>query len=477
MAMPLEIDAETGGVQPTEASSLPLPARPVPPEAPPGIGAALFRPHLLANLIASYPDFWYGAASCEFRVGIARGGRGVMVNDPEALKRIFVSEAEHFPKDDNQLAILKPLLGNGLLTAEGTTWRRNRKIAAPVFQHSSVRDFAPLFVRAAERSALRTLAQPGMFRIDQEMTKLTLEIIGESVLSANLDEDVDGISHTVTSTLDKFPAMFLASAFLPSAIRNRVIETVVRPGRRKLDVFARKIIEDARRDGAETSLLRRLMTASESEAGHEMTLDQVRDEVATFLLAGHETTATTMAWVWYLLTVAPEWQDRLHDEVRQVTGGRRLTIDDVPSLPLTRAVIDEALRLYPPVANLMRRADKTIELTPRLTVKRGETVLVSPWILHRHRAYWREPDRFDPTRFLGEEAAQRPRHVYMPFGAGSRICIGASFALLEAVLILGTFVQRARVRVVNAEQVMPQARIVLRPNVPLQALVTPRRID
>ena len=160
-----------------------------------------------------------------------------------------------------------------------------------------------------------------------------------------------------------------------------------------------------------------------------------------------------------------------------LTGGRRLTIEDVPSLTRTRAVIDEALRLYPVVANMMRRAAKTTELTAGLTVQQGETVLISPWLLHRHRSHWREPHRFDPERFLGEQAKQRPRHIYMPFGAGPRICIGASFAVLEAVLILGTFVQRARIKVINADRVMPQARIVLRPNVPLEAVISPRKTD
>jgi cytochrome P450 len=454
-----------------------VPARPIPPKAPPGIGAALFKPYLLANLIASYPDFWYEVNSCAFRVGVARAGRGLIVNDPEAIRRILVSDAENFPKDDNQLAILKPLLGNGLLTAEGTAWRRNRRLAAPIFQHSSVRDFAPLFVRAAERSVRRSLEQQGIFRIDREMTKLTLEIIGEAVLSSNLDKDIDAISHTVTSTLDTFPAMFLASAFLPSKLRDRVIEAVVAPGRRKLDIFAHRIMSEAKSDGDETTLLRRLMAASESEEGHEMTFDQVRDEVATFLLAGHETTATTMTWVWYLLTLHPEWQDRLYEEVHGVTGGRPLTIDDVPALKYTRAVIDEALRLYPPVANLMRRAIKTVELTSDITVQRGESVLISPWLLHRHRRHWDQPDHFNPMRFLGDEAPQRQRNIYIPFGGGPRICIGASFALLEAVLILGTFTQRARIKITNADRVMPQARIVLRPNVPLEAVVTPRNLD
>ncbi|PKQ09857.1 MAG: hypothetical protein CVT73_00525 [Alphaproteobacteria bacterium HGW-Alphaproteobacteria-12] len=468
MAMPAQRDA---GTVPDEI----FPARPVPPTFAPGIGAAFLKPHLLANLIASYPEDWYHVTSSAFRVGIARGGRGVMINDPDAIKRIFVSDVANFPKDDNQLAILKPLLGNGLLTAEGATWRRNRKLAAPIFQHSSVQDFAPLFVRAAERSAGRLLAQQGIFRIDREMTKLTLEVIGASVLGANLDEDIDGISHTVTSVLDKFPGMFLASALLPPALRDRFIEAIVQPGRRKLDVFARRIIEGANADSENSALLHRLMSASRSEDGHEMSLDQVRDEVATFLLAGHETTATTMAWVWYLLTLYPAWQDRLYEEVHALTGGRRLTIEDVPSLTRTRAVIDEALRLYPVVANMMRRAAKTTELTAGLTVRQGETVLISPWLLHRHRSHWREPHRFDPERFLGAQAKQRPRHIYMPFGAGPRICIGASFAVLEAVLILGTFVQRARIKVINADRVMPQARIVLRPNVALEAVISPRK--
>lgn len=449
-----------------------LPARPIPPAEAPGIATALIKPHLLANLIASYPEYWYKVRYCDFRVGIARTGRGVLINDPDAIRRVLVTDAEHFPKEDNQLAILRPLLGNGLLTAEGAEWRRNRKLAAPIFQHSSVKDFAPLFVRAAERSARRALEHNGAYRIDQEMTQLTLEIIGEAVLSANLDESVEGISHTVTEALDKFPAMFLASAFLPGRLRDRFIEAIMSPGRRQLDNFARKIITEAKTEKSGTTLLHRLMAASRKEDGHDMTIDQVRDEVATFLLAGHETTATTMTWVWYLLTLYPEWQQRVREEVLQVTGGRPLTAEDVPSLVLTRAVIDEALRLYPVVANLMRRAERTTELLPDLTVPRGESVLISPWLLHRHKRHWREPHHFDPLRFTRDEAAARRRHVYMPFGGGPRICIGASFAILEAVLILGTYTQRAHIRVVNADKVMPQARIVLRPNVPLEAMVT-----
>ena len=451
-----------------------LPARPEPPEDTPNLWTMLTKRRGLTNLIASYPAFWYKVRFCEFRVGISKSGRGFLINDPEAIRRVLVSEAEHFPKEENQLAILKPLLGNGLLTAEGLEWRRNRKIAAPIFQHSSIKDFAPIFVRAAEESVSRLLTQKSTISIDREMTRLTLQVIGEAVLSADLDDSFEGVSHAVTSTLDKFPLIFLATAFLPNNPRKRFIEGLVSPTKRQLDHFARRIIEEAERKGGETTLISRLMAASQREDGEALTAERIRDEVATFLLAGHETTATTLSWAMYLLTLHPEWQERLHEEVRDVAGGRSLTAEDVPSLTLTRAVVDETLRLYPVVANLMRRSEKETELLPDLTVPVGKTILISPWLLHRHELHWREPHRFDPLRFTGDEAAARPRHIYMPFGGGPRICIGTGFAILEAVLILATFMQHARVHITNADRVMPQARIVLRPNIPLEAIVSPR---
>ncbi|HEY4342902.1 MAG TPA: cytochrome P450 [Parvibaculum sp.] len=453
----------------------PIPAKPHAPRRAPGIAAAVLRPQLLGNLIASFPDFWYETDFSDFRVGIASAGRGIFVNEPEAIRHILVTNAENYPKDENQLAILKPLLGEGLLTSAGDTWRRNRKLAAPIFQHASVRDFAPLFVAAAQRSVDRVLASNAPFAIDREMTRLTLEIIGESILGADLSGDIEGIADTVTHTLDKFPAMFLAGAFLPPMLRDGFIERLVQPGRRELDIFARKIIKAARRSGHDSTLLKRLMDAAVADNGQEMSVDQVRDEVATFLLAGHETTATTLAWVWYLLTLHPEALARVQAEVDEVAGGRPLTADDVPRLRYTRAVIDETLRLYPVVANIMRKIVEDDETPGGVALRGGRTALISPWVMHRHRRHWRDADRFDPERFLGEEARNIPRYAYLPFGGGARVCIGASFALLEAVLILGTFAQAADITVLNAAAVMPQARIVLRPNMSLKAAAKRRK--
>jgi cytochrome P450 len=452
----------------------PIPARPVPPLRTPGLSAALLRPHLLANLIASYPDHWYDADFSDFRVGIASAARGVLVNEPETIRHILVTNAANYPKDDNQLAILKPLLGQGLLTADGDVWRRNRKLAAPIFQHSSVREFAPLFVAAAERSVRRLLESGKPFAIDHEMTRLTLDIIGSSVLGADIGDDFDGIAHSVTSTLDKFPAMFLAGAFLPPWARDGFIDRLVKPGRRGLDIFARRIIEAAKHKEHDDTLLSRLMVASRADSGQEMSVDQVRDEVATFLLAGHETTANTLTWAWYLLTLHPEAMRRVQSEVDEVAGAQSLTADDASALPYTRAVIDEALRLYPPVANIMRMTSEDDETPAGVKLPAGQRILISPWLMHRHRRHWRKPDRFDPSRFLGDDARTTPRYAYLPFGGGPRFCIGASFAVLEAVLILATFARRAHIRVLNAANVMPQARLVLRPNVSLRAAALPR---
>lgn len=451
-----------------------IPARPHAPDKAPGLASVLLRPHLLGNLIASFPDFWYETDFSDFRVGIASAGRGIFINEPNAIRHVLVTNAENYPKDENQLSILKPLLGNGLLTADGNIWKRNRKLAAPIFQHSSVKDFAPLFVAVAERSLDRILANGEPFLIDREMTRLTLEIIGESILGADLSNDIEGIADTVTHTLDKFPAMFLASTFLPPLLRDGFIERLVQPGRRSLDGFARKIIKHAKTNKSENTLLKRLMDASIADGGVEMSVDQVRDEVATFLLAGHETTATTLSWAWYLLTLHPEALRHIQLEIEETAGDRPLTADDVPSLRYTRAVIDETLRLYPVVANIMRKIVKDDEMPDGTELRGGRTILISPWVMHRHRSYWRDPDRFDPTRFLGEQAKSVPRYGYLPFGGGARVCIGASFALLEAVLILGTYARRADIRIVNADAVMPQARIVLRPTVPIRAIATLR---
>lgn len=451
------------------------PARPRPPRRAPGLTATLLRPHLLSNLIASYPHDWYDGDFHEFRIGITAAGRGTVVNHPDTIRHILVSNADNFPKDANQLAILRPLLGDGLLTASGASWRQTRKLAAPIFQHSSVRDFAPIFVSAAQRAVERILRQGQTFSIDREMTRVTLEVIGEAILSADLSDDIEGIAGTVTGTLEKFPAMFLAAALLSPRIRDAFLERLVLPGRRQLDVFARKILERAQKSEGGNSLLTRMMDATRADTGREMSLAQVRDEVATFLLAGHETTATTLSWAWYLLTLHPEALGRIQAEVDMVAPNRPLTAEDVPALRYTRAVLDETLRLYPIVANIMRTTIAD-DVTPTgLPLKAGQTILISPWLMHRHRRYWREPDRFVPERFLDDEAATQPRYAYLPFGGGPRICIGASFALLEAVLILGTFAQHADIRVLNAHNVRPQARIVLRPNRQLRAVASERR--
>jgi cytochrome P450 len=217
------------------------------------------------------------------------------------------------------------------------------------------------------------------------------------------------------------------------------------------------------RNEAPKDFLTRLVAAKDPDDGVGLNAIEVRDEVITIFMAGHETTAVTMTWVWYLLSQHPAEEATLHQELDTVLGGRSPNVEDLPHLPYTRMVIEEAMRVYPPAPGLsMRQAQEADELCG-FKVKPGLQVLVAPWILHRHRSQWDNPERFDPTRFARELSEKRPRFAYLPFGGGPRVCIGATLAMTEAILILAVLAQRFRLRLNDGQEVRLQTRITLRP--------------
>jgi cytochrome P450 len=209
-------------------------------------------------------------------------------------------------------------------------------------------------------------------------------------------------------------------------------------------------------------LLSMLLLAQDEETGQGMNDRQVRDEVMTLLLAGHETTANTLTWTWYLLSQSPEIERRLHTELNEVLGGRVPTVEDLPALKYTRMILEEALRLYPPAPILSRKAIADDELQG-YPIAANSMILISPYVTHRHPAFWEEPEQFDPERFRPERSAARPPYAYFPFGGGPRICIGNHFAMMEAQLILATVAQRYRLRLVPGHPVEPQVVVTLRP--------------
>ncbi|MEK9969474.1 MAG: cytochrome P450, partial [Ferrovibrio sp.] len=220
-------------------------------------------------------------------------------------------------------------------------------------------------------------------------------------------------------------------------------------------------------------LLGLLLAARDDETGAALDDREVRDQMATFFLAGHETTATALAWTWYLLSHAPAAEARLHAEIDGVLGGRAAEYADYEKLIYTRMVIEEAMRLYPPAHTTARQAVADDRFGD-IAIPAGTMVIVSPWIMHRHRMYWQNPDVFDPENFAPDKAAQRRRYTYLPFGAGPRICIGQGFAMIEAVLILATLAQKLRARLVPGAKVAPVAKITLRPSPGLPMTITPR---
>ncbi|WP_375463512.1 cytochrome P450 [uncultured Methylobacterium sp.] len=394
------------------------------------------------------------------------GRTSFTLNDPEAIRRVLVDNQANYARTSGSVRILRPILGDGLLISEGPAWRHQRRALAPAFTPRMIDGLVPLIDDAIE-SSMRELdeaAARGPVALFPALHRLALEIAGRSMFSVAMDRHGPelrafiaeyserlGRPHlldilmppTWAAPLDWPRARFRRrwTPFLDRIIAARATEAVPRPARDLLDL---------------------LMDARNPETGAAFSDAELRDQVATMILAGHETTAVALFWAIYLLALAPE----LQEQVAREAGGADLT-DPVGCaqdgrLPLTRAVIDETLRLYPPAFVIVRRALQA-DRVAGLDVAAGDIVIVSPWVLHRHRTLWADPDAFDPGRFL-PGAPRVARYAYLPFGVGPRVCIGAHFALTEAVLALARLVARFRITLADARPVLPCAVVTTQPD-------------
>lgn len=384
-----------------------------------------------------------------------------VANSPDTVRHVLLDNVDNYVKTPIARAILEPAIGRGLLTSEGETWRRQRRIMAPAFQHKRIVGFAGPIIAATEKMLGRWETVDEPVDMVAEMSGLTLKIISEIMFSAGDDPEVAKIG----AGIDHYQKHIRPSAAdllgLPS--------WWPRPGVRRAaklfaesDAVVRSLIE-RRRAAADpgNDLLGLLMARPEGDDA-ALTPREIRDQVATIITAGHETTSLALAWTFYLLSLHPEVEATLHAELDQVLGGRLPGFEDVARLRYTRMVIDEAMRLYPPAHTMDRMAVGPDEIAG-VRLRPGSTVVISPWLLHRHRKWWRDPEIFDPERMAPERAAERPRYAYIPFGAGPRICIGAALATTEAVLILAAAAQRYRPRLVDGAVVEPVGLITLRP--------------
>jgi cytochrome P450 len=401
------------------------------------------------------------------------GRTSFLVSHPDAIRRVLVDNHANYGRTPATIRILRPILGDGLFLAEGNAWKHQRRTMAPAFAPRSL-DVAASHMAQVADETLADLARRGTNAVDllRVVQYLALEIAGRSFFSQGMKEHgvaLRGAFERYGSQLARPSFLdFLLPAETPSPL-DAARWWLARDFKRVLDGM---IAERGRTPPADPArdLFDVLVAARDPETGAGFTPTQLRDQIATLAVAGHETTAITMFWASYLLSLAPEVQEQVALEARGVDLAPDRAADAFDLLPLTKAVVQEALRLYPPAFTIVRMAQGPDELLGE-TVPEGSLVVMAPWILHRHRKRWAHPERFDPTRFL-PGAPSVDRFAYLPFGVGPRVCIGAQFALMEATLVLARLVREFRLEIVGPKRVTPIAVVTTVPDrVPVFRLV------
>lgn len=387
--------------------------------------------------------------------------RVYFLNHPELIHQILVDDHQHMYKSRVTKRVLEPVVGNGLFTNDGESWKRQRRLAQPAFHSRRIGAYADIM---SSYAAMMTEAwqDEAQLDIDLEMTALTMRIIAKTLFDADVSGEERDVGDAITAVLStvnmRFNRLIPRPDWLPTEENRRFRRDV-----QHLDRIIQRFIDERRASGVDKGdLLSMLLLALDDDGTGGMTDKQVRDEAMTLFGAGHETTANALTWTLYALSQNPEVEARLHDEVDLVLAGRRPTLDDLPKLPYTEMVVKEAMRLYPPAWAFSRESihDVMIDGVP---VRKGETIMINIFGMHRDARFFPDPERFDPERFSPENEKSIPKYAYLPFGGGPRICIGNAFAMMEARLILATIAQRYTLEVVPGHKVVPERVFTLRP--------------
>jgi cytochrome P450 len=402
----------------------------------------------------------------------------VLLDDPAQIRHVLRTNNRNYLKAE-QYELLKLVVGKGLIVSDGDFWRHQRRLEQPAFHRRRIAGLASLMVAETARTLSRWSDPPWgqgePFDVVQEMTDLTLRIISKTLFGPAADRCLERISNA-QSVLDRYLDRRMSTfVSLPHWVPT---PANLRYRRALADLHG--VIDgaiDERKQGGqrEDDLLSMLLEARDERTGQGMGKRQLRAEAKTLIFAGHETTATALSWTWWLLGTNAEAERRLHEELDDVLGGRMPACEDLPNLPYTRMVFQEAMRLYPPAWAISRRAIEEDEVGG-YRIRAGTTVLVSPYVTHRNPRYWEDPKIFDPERFLPERSAGRPEFAYLPFGGGPRKCIGDHFAMTEGVLILATIAQRYRLLPAPEHPVEPHPLLTLKPKRGIIVSLEERRI-
>jgi cytochrome P450 len=395
-----------------------------------------------------------------------------MVNDPAVVQRVMTDEAEHFPKSALLGEALEPLLGESIFTTNGALWQRQRQMMNPAFAHARLQVAFPVMQAAVADMLKRLSALPhgGEYDLEIEMTHVTADIIFRTIFSVPM-EGAD--AHRVFDAFARYQAL-APRLMLPAMYRMRwLVWPWDRWRSRRAAVEIRSLLEALVRPRFEAyqrgdpdqpvDILAAFMEARDERSGQAFDFDELVNQVAMLFLAGHETSASALTWASHLLANAPDIQQRVHDEVVAHLGQREPRHTDMKQLTLTWNVFRETLRLFPPVGFFAREATQACPMRDK-QVRPGASIIISPWLIQRHREWWAEPDAFDPDRYTRDEEASKTslKKAYLPFGMGPRVCMGAAFALQEAVLILSSLLREFRLEPVPGHVPMPVGRLTVR---------------
>jgi cytochrome P450 len=376
-----------------------------------------------------------------------------LLNDPHLIYQVLIKQADKFQKPPILKQVFSASFGNGLFFSDGDLWRRQRRLAQPAFHHKRIEAYAEAMVRFTQ-ARLSAWQSGRRFYIDEEMQALTLQIITDAIFHTDIKSQADALAKAMQALADSlieqasYPLQDTWRSWLPLPALNPSQQRIA-----QLDAIVYHMIQARRQDNVDTGdLISVFLAATDEETGEPISDRQVRDEVVTLFLAGHETTAQTLAWIWVLLAQHPDVEAKLHAELSQILDGCPPTLADLPQLIYTEAIIKEALRLYPSTWVLFREALVDLELDGYL-IQKGEILWLTPYVGHRDPRYFEQPERFWPERFLPNEAEKIPlekripRFAYYPFGGGPRTCIGNGFSMLQARLVLATIAQQFRLQI------------------------------
>lgn len=456
--------------------SRPRPAAPLPPEKPQQLLALLWT--LNKNPLEAWPRQHYEEPIV---TGDTFLGRFAMVSTPDAIRQVLVDDTESYRKDDLQNLLLRPALGNGLLTSTGDEWRVQRRSFAPVFAPRKVASYVPAMLSEAAALTTRWTSLNGKtIDICEEMARSMIDTLARTLFSRGIGRDPTEFRRAATryfETQGRIDPLDLigAPAWLP-----RIGRLLSRPALKFFPLVVKAVLSERRRaSNAPTNVddwdfVDTLLNARDDETGALLSEAEISANIITFIGAGFETPANALSWALYLLSIDEAWRRKIEFEADRLLPDDHSINIKIDEFVYTRALVEEAMRLYPPVAILSRTALRDHMLYGR-KISAGTTVIISPWVLHRHRLLWSAPDCFDPTRFLPEQRSKIARLSYIPFGAGPRVCIGAAYAMQQMIITVATIARRFRLDLMPGHSVVPVHRVTLRPEHGMKMSIMRRR--